>query len=181
MEHSEQGHPVHERARPGGPLPRLVFERVGGDPVDVGGPRERWTLLVVYRGRHCGRCKRYLNGLEAMKTDWEGAGFDVVAVSADSAEKARADVEEHGWSFAVCHGLDERAMRALSLFASDPLDAGETDRRFAEPGVFCVRPDGSIQILSISNGPAARTDLAELLDGMRFTIEHDKPARGTAG
>ena len=174
-------HPVHERARPGGPLPRLVFERVDGDAIDVGGPRERWTLLVVYRGRHCGRCKRYLNRLETMKADWEAAGFDIVAVSADTAERARADVEEFGWSFPVAHGLDAHAMRALSLYVSDPLDSGETDRPFAEPGTFCVRPDGTIQIVSISNGPAARTDLDELLDGMVFTIEHDKPARGTAG
>ena len=173
-------HPVHERARPGGPLPRLVLERVGGGTVDVGGPRERWTLLIVYRGRHCGRCKRHLNRLEAMKSDWEAAGFDVVAVSADTAEKARADVEEFGWSFPVGHGLDAHAMRALSLHVSEPPGSIEIDMIWIEPGTFCVRPDGSIQIMSISNGPAARTDLDELLDGMVFTIEHGKPARGTA-
>lgn len=172
---------MHERARPGAPFPRLVFERVGGGAVDLGGARERWTLLVVYRGRHCGRCKRHLNGLEAMKVDWESAGFDVVAVSADSAERARADVEEFDWSFAVCHGLDEHAMRALSLHVSEPLEGEDVGGRFAEPGTFCVAPDGTIRIMSISNGPAARTDLAELLDGMRFAIEHGKPARGTAG
>ena len=171
-------HPIHERARPGAMLPRLVFERVDGAPVDVGGPRERWTLLIAYRGRHCGRCKRYLNALQEMLGDWEAAGFDVVAVSADTADEARADVREFGWTFPVCHGLDERAMRALSLHVSEPLSPDETDR-FAEPGTFCVRPDGRIQIMSISNGPAARTDLAELLDGMVFTIEHDKPPRGT--
>ena len=174
-------HPVHERARPGAMLPRLVLERVGGPAVDVGGERERWTLLVIYRGRHCGRCKRHLDGLEAMRGDWEAAGFDVVAVSADTREKARADVEEFGWTFPVCHGLDAHAMRALSLHVSEPLGADETDRPFAEPGTFCVRPDGRIQIMSVSNGPAARTDLAELLDGMEHAIEHDKPPRGTAG
>ena len=58
------------------------------------------------------------------------------------------------------------------------LTPDETDRRFAEPGVFCIRPDSTVQIAAISNGPSARPDLEELLDGMKFTIEHDKPARG---
>lgn len=174
-------HPIHERARPGAPLPNLVFECANGPPVDVGGPRGRWTLLVVYRGRHCGRCKRYLNALEAMRGEWEGAGFDIVAVSADTRAKARADVDEFGWTFPVCFGLDAHAMTALSLHVSEPLGPEEADRNFAEPATFCVRPDGRIQIMSVSNGPAARTDLAELLDGMKYTIEHDKPVRGTAG
>ncbi len=174
-------HPIHERARPGALLPSLVFECANGPPVDVGGPRERWTLFVVYRGRHCGRCKRYLNRLEAMRGDWEAAGFDIVTVSADTREKARSDVGEFGWSFPVCHDLDESAMRALSLHVSEPLGPDETDRNFAEPGTFCVRPDGRIHIMSVSNGPSARTDLTELLDGMKFTIEHAKPVRGTVG
>ncbi|MEO1364815.1 MAG: thioredoxin peroxidase, partial [Pseudomonadota bacterium] len=35
-------------------------------------------------------------------------------------------------------------------------------------------------LVDISNGPAARPDLAELLDGMTFNIENDRPVRGTA-
>ncbi len=69
-------------------------------------------------------------------------------------------------------------MVQLGLYVSEPLTPDETDRRFAEPAVFCLRPDGTVQIAAISNGPSARPDLAALLDGMKFTIEHDKPARG---
>ena len=76
--------------------------------------------------------------------------------------------------------LEEVDMAKLGLYISDPLTPDETDRRFAEPAVFCLRPDGSVQIAAISNGPSARPDLAALLDGMEFTIEHDKPPRGMA-
>lgn len=164
----------------GGALPSLSFPKVGGGTLSVGGARERWTLFIVYRGKHCGRCKKYLGILEGMKSDWENAGFDIVTVSADPEEKAQADIAEFGWSFDVGYGLTEEQMKDLGLYISDPLSPSETDRRFAEPGVFCVRPDGTNQIVAISNGPAARPDLAELLDGMIFTIENDRPARGMA-
>ncbi|WP_282605127.1 redoxin domain-containing protein [Pelagibius sp. Alg239-R121] len=162
----------------GGALPVLSFPKVGGGSLTVGGQRDRWTLFIVYRGKHCGRCKKYLNALEGMKSGWENAGFDIVVVSADSEEKARADITEFGWSFDIGHGLTEAQMNELGVYISDPLSAAETDRRFAEPGIFCVRPDGTNQIVAISNGPAARPDLAELLDGMIFTIQNDRPARG---
>jgi hypothetical protein len=35
-------------------------------------------------------------------------------------------------------------------------------------------------LVDISNGPAARPDLKELLDGMIFNITNDRPVRGTA-
>lgn len=163
----------------GGPLPAILVPRLGGGTLEVGGPRDRHTLLVVYRGRHCGRCKRYLAGLEGMQSAWDAAGFDVVVVSADPVEKAEADRAEFGWTFPLGHDLAEDQMRALGVYVSDPLSPEETDRRFAEPAVFCVRPDGVIQVVCLSNGPAARPDLAELLDGMKFNIAHDRPARGT--
>jgi peroxiredoxin len=162
----------------GSSIPSMTFETVGGDPVTVGGVKDRWTLLVVYRGKHCGRCKPYLNKLQGMKAAWEDAGFDIVTVSADPIEKARADVEEYGWSFPVGYGLTEDQMRSLGLYISSPLSASETDRNFAEPGHYCIRPDGTALLIAVSNGPSARPDLDQLLDGMIFTIENDRPARG---
>ncbi len=164
----------------GGPLPQLSFPKLGGGTIEVGGSRDRHLLLVIYRGKHCPRCKKYLNALDAMAGDWQAAGFDIVAVSADPQGKAKADLAEFGWGFAIGYDLGEAQMRALGLYVSDPLSPQETDRRFAEPAVFCVRPDGIIQVVCLSNGPAARPDLAELLDGMKFNIANNRPARGTA-
>lgn len=160
-------------------FPELSFQKVGGGELSVGGQRDRWTLLVVYRGLHCGRCKKYLGKLETQQSAWRDAGFEIVVVSADSQEKAQTDVKEQGWSFDVGYGLSETQMGLLGLYVSEPLSDKETDRRFAEPGVFCVRPDGVTQVISISNAPAGRTDLEELLDGMIFTIERGRPPRGT--
>ncbi len=145
----------------------------------IGGPTERWTMLFVYRGRHCPRCKRFLNKLNAALPAWS-ARMDVIVVSADSREKALADRDEFGWTFTLCHGLTVPQMRRLGLYVSEPLSDMETTHIFAEPGAFALRPDGSLMLVDISNGPAARPDLDELLDGMTFNIKNDRPVRGTA-
>lgn len=159
-------------------LAPMTFPKVGGGDITVGGQKENWTLLVVYRGKHCPRCKKYLNSLDAMRGDWANAGFDVAVVSADTQEKAAADQAEFGWGFDLGYDLSERQMATLGLYVTDPLSAAETDRRFAEPGTYVIRADGSLIVVALSNGPAARPDLSELFDGMVFNKTNNRPARG---
>ncbi|MBT53081.1 MAG: thioredoxin peroxidase [Mameliella sp.] len=147
--------------------------------IAVGAPKDRWTMLFVYRGKHCPRCKRFLSKLNTALSNWT-AKMDVVVVSADPEDKALADKAEFGWNFDLCYGLTEPQMRALGLYVSEPLSEAETDAIFAEPGAFALRPDGTLMLVDISNGPAARPDLEELLDGMIFNIDKDRPVRGTA-
>lgn len=163
----------------GAPIDPMTFARVGGGELTVGGPKDRWSILFVYRGKHCPRCKRFLNKLDAMLSDWTDT-LDVVVVSADNVDKAQDDQGEFGWKFDLGYGMTEEQMRALGLYVSDPLSEAETDTRFAEPGAFGIRPDGTLMLVDISNGPAARPDLEELLDGMKFNIANDRPTRGTA-
>ena len=161
-------------------LKPISVPKLGGGQLTVGGTGDDWTLLVVYRGKHCPRCKKYLNILNEMRDAWQEAGFAVAVMSADPVEKAQADQSEFGWGFDLGYDLSEAQMAELGLYVTEPLSASETDRRFAEPGVFVIRPDGSLLLISISNGPSARPDLAELLDGMIFTKDNDRPPRGTA-
>lgn len=155
------------------------FDTVDGGTITIGGVKERWTMLFVYRGRHCPRCKKFLNKLNAALPDWT-AQMDVVVVSSDTRDKALLDRDEFGWNFDLCYGLTEPQMRALGLYISIPLSEAETDANFAEPGAFAIRPNGTLMLVDISNGPAARPDLEELLDGMIFNITNDRPVRGTA-
>ena len=164
---------------PGALLPLMTFPKAGGGTLSVGGQRDNWTLLTVYRGKHCPRCKKYLSILDDMRNKWHDAGFDLAIVSADTEDKALADQEKFGWGFDLAYGLTESQMDALGLFVTEPLSASETDRHFAEPGTFVIRPDGSLLLVAISNGPSARPDLHELLDGMIFTKDNDRPPRGT--
>lgn len=168
------------KPRVGTPVDALSFASIDdGRSISIGQPKDRWTMLFVYRGRHCPRCKRYLNKLNDALASWVEVA-DVVVVSADSKEKAMADKEEFGWEFELCHGMTEPQMRSLGLYVSEPLSEAETTHLFAEPGTFAIRPDGTLMLVDISNGPAARPDLEELLDGMKFNIENNRPVRGTA-
>ena len=157
----------------------MTFQSLANGTVSIGQPKDRWTMLFVYRGKHCPRCKRFLNKLNAVLSDWT-AQMDVVVVSGDTKEKAEADLAEFGWDFDLCYGMSVDQMRQLGLYVSEPLSEAETTDLFAEPGAFGIRPDGSMMLVDISNGPAARPDLEELLDGMIFNITNNRPVRGTA-
>ncbi|MEO9656431.1 peroxiredoxin family protein [Marinomonas sp.] len=161
-------------------LPNFTAKSVlDGEQITIGQANGKWQLVIVYRGKHCGRCKKYLNILQGQQQAWADAGFDIMTVSADSQAKAQQDVAEFNWTFPIACELSIEDMKKLGVYISEPLSANEADGPFSEPAVFCLRPDGSVQIAAISNGPAARPDLAELLDGMIFTIENERPARGT--
>ena len=164
---------------PDQPMPQLSLTTLAGDTITIGTPRDRWSMLIVYRGKHCPRCKRYLNKLNAMLSAWTEK-MDVLVVSADTQDKALADRSEFGWDFDLFFGLTEPQMREMGLYVSEPLSEAETDALFAEPGTFAIQPDGTLMLVDISNGPASRPDLEELLDGMIFNIDNNRPVRGTA-
>jgi hypothetical protein len=106
--------------------------------------------------------------------------MDFVVVFADTQDKTMEDNAEFGWDFELCYGMTDAQMRALGLYISEPLLDAETTALFAEPGAYAIRRNGTVMLVSISNEPAARPDLEELLDGMEFNITNDRSVRGTA-
>lgn len=163
----------------GSRFPALDWPAVGGDRVNpVAG--DGWRLLVIYRGRHCPLCKKYLATLNEMLADFKAANIDVSVLSTDGEEKARTESEECGWRFPVGYDLTVEQAKQLGLYVSSPRSAQETDQPFAEPGVFFINPKDEVQIIDVSNAPFARPDLRSLLDGLCFVIEKDYPVRGTA-
>ena len=160
-------------------FPAFAWPLTGGGKLEVAG-MPGWRVLVVYRGKHCPRCKTYLGTLDGLLDDFKAAGIAVAAVSADPAKKAQASVAENKWRFPVAYDLAIAQMKALGLYISDPRSPQETDRPFAEPGLFVINAAGLVQIADISNAPFARPDLKSLLQGIRFVIAKDYPIRGRA-
>lgn len=160
-------------------LPPISLPKVGGGDVRFGGAAG-WQMLVVYRGKHCPQCKRYLKGLDGMLDDYRAAGVEVIAASADPKPKAETEVAEEGWHFPVGYDLSQDQMRQLGLYISNPRSAEETDRPFAEPGLFLLNPAGQAQIIDISNAPWSRPDLANILNAVKAIKERNYPIRGTA-
>ncbi|MEQ6248427.1 peroxiredoxin-like family protein [Sulfitobacter sp. HNIBRBA3233] len=165
----------------GSRFPKTDVPKLGGGTLTLGAPRDGhdWQMVVVYRGLHCPICKTYLAKLQELESDLNALGVDVVAVSGDPEEKARAFAEEKDLSLAIGHDLSVAQMRALGLYVSDPRSPQETDRPFPEPGVFVINGEGNIQIIDISNAPFARPDLQGLTNGIKFVRANDYPVRGT--
>jgi hypothetical protein len=118
--------------------------------------------------------------LDGMLEDYRAAGVDVVAASADPRPKAETEVAEEGWRFPVGYDLSQDQMRKLGLYISSPRSAEETDRPFAEPGLFLLNPQGQAQIIDVSNAPWSRPDLANILGAVKVIKERNYPIRGTA-
>lgn len=167
----------------GSVFPALEVARLGGGTLSLGRPKEGrdWQMIVVYRGRHCPICTRYLKELNGLLPEFHALGIDVVAVSSDPREKAVEQIALVGPQYPVGYDLSLAQMRALGLYVSDPRGPQETDRPFAEPGLFVVNAEGHVQVLDISNAPFARPDLKSLLGGLGFirNPENNYPIRGT--
>ncbi len=165
----------------GSRLPDITLPLVGGGSVTLGTPRKagHWHLVFVYRGKHCPVCKRYLEQLQTLQDKFLAIGAEVVAVSGDPEGKAAAMADSSHLTFPVAYGLSIEQMRALGLYISHPRSPEETDRPFAEPGLFAVNPQGRVQLIDISNTPFNRADPVELLDTVEWIQQNDYPIRGT--
>ncbi len=155
--------------------------QLGGGTLVLGQPGggHDWQMVVVYRGLHCPICKTYLKGLQEALAEFHDNGVDVVVVSGDPEQKAKAMAEQTGVSVPMGYDLSVAQMRAMGLYVSDPRSPEETDRPFPEPGIFVINADGALQIVDVSNAPFARPDLSGLAKGLAFVRSKDYPVRGT--
>lgn len=170
---------MNARPKVGEPFEPIDLSLVGGGSLTLGG-EGRWQLIVVYRGKHCPICKTYLKGFEDLLSGYREAGVETCAISADDRERATSDVAAMGISVAVGYDLTEDHMRQMGLYISDPVGDWEIQRRFPEPGVFVIKPDGTLFLADVGSAPFVRTDLKLLLGGLKYAISSDYPVRGRA-
>jgi peroxiredoxin len=104
------------------------------------GSTDGWQMVVVYRGQHCPLCRRYLAELNQLLDEYHNIGVEVVVASGDPRGTAENEAAEEGWRFPVGYDLTIDQMRLLGLYISEPRSSAETDRPFAEPGLFIVKP-----------------------------------------
>ena len=167
----------------GAAFPEITVQAADGTTEDIGKPKgdHDWKLVVVYRGKHCPLCTKYLNQLEDYVARLGDIGVDVAAVSGDS----KAQLEEHreklDVSFPLYYGLTIEQMQSLGVYISHPRSPEETDHPFAEPGLYVINSDGAVQVVDISNNPFVRPELESLVSGLEWIRNPDNnyPIRGT--
>lgn len=166
------------------PVPALnVALTTGGRFVLGASPGAQFDLVVFYRGLHCPICTKYLLELERLEPEFRQRGVQVVAVSSDDAQRGAQMAEKVkavGVKFGF--GLSLRSARQWGLYISTSrgkTSAGiDEPALFSEPGVFLVRPDGTLYYGSIQTMPFARPQFQDLLAAVDFAVAKDYPARG---
>jgi len=166
------------------PVPALNIPLVGGGRYVLGAtPAATFDLVVFYRGLHCPICAKYLMELERLMPEFQKRDVQVVAVSSDNAERGQAMADkikaEH---LRVGYELSLQSARQWGLYIS--ASRGQTSigieepALFSEPGVFIVRPDGTLYYGSTQTMPFARPQFQDVLGAIDFAVAKDYPARG---
>ncbi|SRR5260221_3725494 len=139
-----------------------------------------FTMIVAYRGLHCPICKTYLRDLDRKLDDFVQKGVDALAISTDTKERAQQSKSEWGIErLPIAYGLSIEAAHEWGLFISASIKENEP-ALFAEPGLFLVKPDGTLYAASIQTMPFARPSFSEVLAAVDFVTQKNYPARGEA-
>ena len=139
-----------------------------------------WQMIVVYRGKHCPLCTRYLTLLETQKEALREIGVSITAVSADSKKQLEEHSEQLAVTFPIAYGLTEQQMKQLGLYISAPRSEQETDHNYAEPALFIINEQRILQAVDISNVPFLRPELDVIVRGITFIRNQEGyPIRGT--
>ncbi|MEO0729759.1 MAG: redoxin domain-containing protein [Pseudomonadota bacterium] len=164
---------------PGTPFPSVNVSMLNSERPSLISAETPMTMIDVYRGLHCPRCKGHLEEIVAKKAAFADAGISVVALSTDPVDRAKEALSDWGLGpIAVGYGLSISDARKLGLAVSQSIREGETDQ-FAEPGVFFVQQDGTLYGSIVQTFPFARPKIDDLIEVGQVVRDRGYPPRGT--
>lgn len=166
--------------KPGDSVPALKLPLTNGEHFDLAQHcGENFTLVLFYRGKHCPICRMQLKDLAGKQDEFSQRGVNVVAVSMDAEDRAMDVAAKWGTgSLPLAYGMSEETARQWGLYISSALDGSDEPAVFSEPGLFLVRPDGTLYFASVQNTPFTRPPLGELLQGIDYALNKGYPVRG---
>ncbi|AYG62210.1 peroxiredoxin-like family protein [Rhizobium jaguaris] len=165
------------------PVPELRVPTIAHGEFDLAADApEQFTLISFYRGLHCPVCLKYLRDLDSLIPEYERRGTKVIAISSDLHERAQDMASKVGTNLRFGYSLPLTVARQWGLYISSSRGKSsikiEEPPLFSEPGVFLVRPDGTLYYSAVQTMPFARPLFSELLQAIDFAIVNDYPARG---
>lgn len=166
------------------PVPGLTVETLSSGTFDLSKDNADFaTLVVFYRGLHCPICATYLKELGRLTTDFAAKGVKTIAISSDDKDRAEKMAEKVGHAdLRFGYGLPLSVAREWGLYVSTSRGTTsigiEEPALFSEPGVFLVRPDGTLYFASVQTMPFVRPHFQEMVGALDFVQKNDYPARG---
>ena len=140
---------------------------------------ENFTMIIFYRGKHCPKCKVQLESLQKKLNKFTDRGVNVIAISSDTEEVAKATYKE--WDIAdipVGYNFSIDEARKWGLFISEGIK--KEPKYFTEPGLFILTPEQTVYWESIQSMPFGRPNLSDILGGIDYILKEGYPARGEA-
>jgi peroxiredoxin len=142
-----------------------------------------FTMVVFYRGLHCPICSMYLADLNSKAAAFAERGVATVIISADSGDRAVEAKTKWGLdNLTVGYDLSLDKAREWGLYISSSRGKTSTGVEepvlFSEPGLFVIRPDGTLYFGTVQTMPFARPAFGDILKALDFVIANDYPARG---
>jgi peroxiredoxin len=172
------------RLVPRAPVPPLKVGTVGGPCWRLCDQKPKhFTLVLFYRGLHCTQCKAQLRELEEKVFAFHKRGVSVLAVSADSRERAERTAVDWGIeNLTLCWGLSMDQARAWGLYISEgrglSVSGLEEPPFFVEPAAYLVNPDGTLFAGMVQTMPFARPRLDDLLGAIDWVTRTGLQPRG---
>jgi peroxiredoxin len=172
--------------KPRQPVPALEIDTVGGGRWTLAAQKpQNYSMVVFYRGLHCPVCRKYTSELNGMIGAFDKRGISTVITSTDTKERAEQAKAQWGLpNLTVGYGVSIEKAREWGLYISTGRGVTSTGveepKLFAEPGMFLVRPDGTLYWASTSTMPFARPHFDEIGLAIDFVLSKNYPARGEA-
>lgn len=97
----------------------------------------------------------------------------------DTEKRAKKAGEE--WNIPnlpVAYNLSQEQAKSYGLYLSKAISDKEPEV-FSEPGMFLIKPDGTLYFSSVQNAPFTRPAMSDLINAIDFIKKEDYPARGT--
>lgn len=165
-------------------VPALSVDTLASGAFDLSASAPEFaTLLVFYRGLHCPICATYLKELGRLLPQLKERGVEAIAISSDTQDRAQQMADKVGHEdlrFGYDLPLDDA--RAWGLYVSTSRGTTsigiEEPALFSEPGVFLVKPDGTLYFAAVQTMPFMRPHFQEMLGALDFVQKVDYPARG---
>jgi peroxiredoxin len=144
---------------------------------------QNFSLIVFFRGLHCPLCIKYLKELGQLLPDLAQRGVSVIAISSDDEGRAKEMAMKVGVAdLRFGYGLPLSVAKQWGLYISEGIGKTsigvEEPKRFAEPGVFLIKPDHTLYYGAVQTMPFARPSFTDLMMAIDFSISKNYPARG---
>ena len=146
--------------------------------------KNKFNLIVFYRGLHCPLCANYLTELSNLTEEFKKRDVKIIILSSDQKDRAQQMADKIKMNPQIVMGYDVKLTDAKKwgLYISE--GRGKTSigieepAKFSEPGVFITREDQTLYYGSTQTMPFARPIFKDLLAAIDFAINKNYPARG---